>query len=145
MAAVTSCENVLYKAARNLVIKMLRSAEAQYWKNKFAESQDSRSFWKTVNEVTGKSKSKRIGLLRDANNNEVSNDSEKADLINSYFINIGKELTENSQQPMKSVSSCIELPLLYRSWRLTSISSRVILRVLNLTKLLVLMVFRLVV
>ena len=33
-----------YKAARNLVIKMLRSAEAQYWKNKFAESQDSRSF-----------------------------------------------------------------------------------------------------
>lgn len=60
-------------------------------KNKFAETKDSKSFWKTVNEATGKSKSKRIGLLRDANNNEVSNDSEKADLIN-YFINIGKEL-----------------------------------------------------
>ena len=53
---------------------------------------DSKSFWKTVNEATGKSKSKRIGLLRDVNDNEVSNDSEKADLINSYFINIGKEL-----------------------------------------------------
>ena len=45
-------------------------------------------------EATGKSKSKRIGVLRDANNNEVSNDSEKADLINSYLINIGKELAE---------------------------------------------------
>ena len=73
---------------------MLRSAEALYWMNKFAETKDSKSFWKTVNEATGKSKSKRTGLLRDANNNEVSNDNEKADLINSYFINIGKELAE---------------------------------------------------
>ena len=75
-----------YKAARNKVTKMLHSAEAQYWMNKFAETKDSKSFWKTVNEATGKSKSKCTGLLRDANNNEVSNDNEKADLINSYLL-----------------------------------------------------------
>ena len=31
-----------YKAARNKVTKMLRSAEAQYWKNKFAETKKKR-------------------------------------------------------------------------------------------------------
>ena len=71
---------------------MLRRAEAQYWKKKIEESKDSKSFWKTVNEATGKCKSTRIGLLKDANNLEITNDSEKAELINSYFINIGSEL-----------------------------------------------------
>ena len=61
----------------------------RYWKNKFAETKNCKSFWKTVNKATGKSKSERIALLRNVNK-EVSNDNEKADLINSYFINIGK-------------------------------------------------------
>ena len=43
-----------YKSSRNKVSKMLRFAEAQYWKKKFLESKDSKSFWKTVNEATGK-------------------------------------------------------------------------------------------
>lgn len=55
---------------------------------------DSKSFWKTVNEATGKPKNKHIGPLRDANNKEITNDYEKAELINSYFINIGRELAE---------------------------------------------------
>ena len=65
-----------YKAARNKVTKMLHSAAAKYWMNIFVETKDSKSFWKTVNEATGKSKSKCIGHL-----NEVSSDNEKADLI----------------------------------------------------------------
>ena len=81
-----------YKSSRNKVSKMLRRAEAQYWKKKFTETKDSKSFWKTVNEATGKSKSKQIGLLRDADNKEITNDYEKAELINSYFIN---SLAEN--------------------------------------------------
>ena len=83
-----------YKSSRNKVSKMLRCAEAQYWKKKFTETKDSKSFWKTVNEATGKSKSKQIGLLRDTDNKEITNDYEKAELINSYFINIGRELAE---------------------------------------------------
>ena len=83
-----------YKSSRNKVSKMLRRAEAQYWKKKFTETKDSKSFWKTVNEATGKPKNKHIGPLRDANNKEITNDYEKAELINSYFINIGKELAE---------------------------------------------------
>lgn len=35
-----------------------------------------------------------LGPLRDANNKEITNDYEKAELINSYFINIGRELAE---------------------------------------------------
>ena len=83
-----------YKSSRNKVSKMLRCAEAQYWKNKFAETKDTKSFWKTVKEATGKSKNKQIGLLGDADNKEITNDYEKAELINSYFINIGRELAE---------------------------------------------------
>ena len=82
------------KSSRNKVSKMLRCAEAQYWKKKFTETKDSKSFWKTVNEATGKSKSKQISLLRDTDNKEITNDYEKAELINSYFINIGRELAE---------------------------------------------------
>ena len=50
-----------YKSSRNKVSKMLRCAEAQYWKKKLLESKDSKSFWKTVNEATGKLKNKHIG------------------------------------------------------------------------------------
>ena len=32
--------------------------------------------------------------IRDADNKEITNDYEKAELINSYFINIGRELAE---------------------------------------------------
>ena len=83
-----------YKSSRNKVSKMLRRAEPQYWKKKFTETKDSKSFWKTVNEATGKSKSKQIGLLRDADNKDITNDYEKAELLNSYFINIGRKLAE---------------------------------------------------
>ena len=83
-----------YKSSRNKVSKMLRCAEAQYWKKKFTETKDSKSFWKTVNKATGKPKNKHIGPLGDANNKEITNDYEKAELINSYFINIGRELAE---------------------------------------------------
>ena len=70
-----------------------------------------KSFWKTVNEATSKSKSKRIGLLRGANNNELFNDSEKADLINSYFINIGKELAEKFPE---TDEKCLKCQFVYR-------------------------------
>ena len=83
---------MFYSTDMNKVTKMLRQAGAQYWKNKFRESKDSKSFWKTVNEATGKCKSTCIGLLKDANNHEITNDNEKGELINSYFINIGSEL-----------------------------------------------------
>ena len=64
-----------YKSSRKKVSKMLRCAEAQYWKKKFLESKDPKSsFWKTVNEATGKPKNKHIGPLRDANNKEITND-----------------------------------------------------------------------
>lgn len=34
----------------------------------------------------------RQDLLKDANNHEITNDNETAELINSYFINVGSEL-----------------------------------------------------
>ena len=54
-----------YKKARNNVTKLLRSAETQYWKDQFANANNSRQFWKTVNSVNGKQYSSRIGPLKD--------------------------------------------------------------------------------
>ena len=86
-----------YKKIRNKVSKMLKKAEVEYWSEKFANSGSSKEFWKNVNQVTGKSKNKKmsIGVLKDSNNNEIADDSEKATLINSYFCNIGKDLATN--------------------------------------------------
>ncbi|PFX28993.1 hypothetical protein AWC38_SpisGene6301, partial [Stylophora pistillata] len=50
--------------------------------------------WADYKAARNKRRKQQRNLLRDANNNEVSNDNEKVDLINSYFINIGKELAE---------------------------------------------------
>lgn len=35
-----------------------------------------------------------IGFFRDVNNKEIVNDYEKVELINFYFINIGREFVE---------------------------------------------------
>ena len=75
-----------YKAARNKVTKMLHSAEAQYWMNKFAETKDSKSFWKTVSEATGKSRVK-------AQASSETQTTMKYPMI-MRKLNIGKELAE---------------------------------------------------
>ena len=71
-----------YKKARNNVTKLLRSAETQHWKDQFANANNSRQFWKTVNSVNGKQYSSRIGPLKDHNDSEVLDDGLKAKLFN---------------------------------------------------------------
>ena len=83
-----------YKRARNKITTLLRNAEGLYWKERFAECNDSKSFWKTVAEATGKHRSCKIGILKGAHNEDLVDDYEKAERLNSFFINVGKELAE---------------------------------------------------
>ena len=53
-----------YKFSRNQVTVLLRSAETQYWKEKFAKP-ITHKFWKTVHNITGRQKSSRIGPVKD--------------------------------------------------------------------------------
>ena len=71
---------------------MIRKAETEYWKEKFANNDTTKSFWKIVAEFQGKNITKKIGTLKDENNNPISNDIEKANLLNKHFATVGARL-----------------------------------------------------
>ena len=85
----------IYRAKRNAVRRMIRKAEASYWIGLFEESSSSKDFWKISNRILGKSKDAKIGPLQDSNNTIITDDRQKADLINNYFIDIAHNLTKN--------------------------------------------------
>lgn len=67
----------------------MRNAEALHWKERFAKSKDSKSFWKSV-------AYRNMHLKR--NDKELVNDYDKAERLNHFFINVGKNLAEKSLQ-----------------------------------------------
>ena len=82
-----------YKKARNACTNLIRLTTSNYWKNEFLSSNSAKSFWKTVRKFQGIKKSKNIGPLIDHNKNlTTTNDIEKANLLNEFFANIGKNL-----------------------------------------------------
>ena len=78
----------------NKIATLLHNAEALYWKERFAECNDSESLWKTVAQATGKYRCCKIGILKGVNNEDLVDDYEKAERLNFFFINIGRELAE---------------------------------------------------
>ena len=85
----------IYRAKRNAVRRMIRKAEASYWIGLFEESSSPKDFWKISNRILGKSKDAKIGPLQGPNNTIITDDRQKADLINNYFIDIAHNLTKN--------------------------------------------------
>ena len=83
-----------YGYARNEVTNLLRKAEAFYWKERNAESKDSKCFWKTVSDAIGKHRPCKIGTVKGAKNEELVNDNDKAQRLYSFFINVGKNLAD---------------------------------------------------
>jgi len=81
----------IYQRARNHCTKVLRVAEASYWKDRFRGlSSSSREFWRCINEITGKSKKNCIGPLQDNNGNITTDNNVKCTILNDYFADIGK-------------------------------------------------------
>ena len=86
-----------YKALRSQVNIALRKAESKYWKDLLkSKDKGSRDFWKIVKKMTGKERQdKRMGPLRDSDNNLVLDDSKKAETLNNFFSTIGEKLASN--------------------------------------------------
>eukprot|EP00794_Sanderia_malayensis_P004136 gene4136-4689_t len=84
-----------YKVLRNKINIMLRKAEAEYWKDQFNKSNSSREFWQIVNKMKGKSKTNNIQALKNDDGDLVTEDSEKAELLNNHFADVGKKLASN--------------------------------------------------
>ena len=88
----------IYRAKRNAVTgrSMLRKAEASYWIGLFEESSSPKDFWKISNRILGKSKDAKIGPLQGSNNTIITDNRQKANLINKYyFTDIAHNLTMN--------------------------------------------------
>ena len=83
-----------YKKLRNGVTRQLRITEAAYWKEQFSKAKTSKEFWTVVNKLKRKQKDHRIGPLKDESDNLVTDDTEKAELMNSYFTRVGQKLSE---------------------------------------------------
>ena len=89
--AKDSHEWKMYKQARNHCTKILRIAEARYWRNKFQGlSPSSKNFWDCINDYIGKKKRNNIAPLEDEKGIITTNETEKCKILNSYFANVGK-------------------------------------------------------
>ena len=81
---------------RNKVTRMLREAESTYWLNQFKKAKNAKDFWNTVTEVMNlhHKKHKQIGPMQRSSSELITSNTEKAELINDFFVNIGKNLTD---------------------------------------------------
>ena len=80
----------------------MREAELSYWKQEFAKAEISKEFWKVVNKVQGKIKSKVIGTIVNKDGDILTSDKEKAESINEYFTSIGHELASEFSSDNKN-------------------------------------------
>ena len=78
-----------FQRARNKVTSDLRRAKASYFSKMFNEVKSSSAYWKLVKDATSSRVRKPIGPLRKCDDSLVLTDKEKADLMNSFFANIG--------------------------------------------------------
>ena len=93
-----------YKKQRNYCTKLLRSAELQYWNNKFTSFNSSKEFWKLINSFQGNLKSNTIGLLKDSSGSLLTNNFSKANELNSYFTNVFSTLANTRDIHMQDHS-----------------------------------------
>jgi len=95
-----------YKRARNTYTNIIRFTKANYWKNKFMTSKSSKSFWSLVKKFKGDSNTNHIGHLKHEDN-IVTNESEKANIMNDFFANICKKLATNLVDSNTNMNSYI--------------------------------------
>ena len=74
---------------------MLPLAEASYWREKFENSNTTKEFWQMVRKLKRQTKDKDIAALGDGNGTMKSLGSEKVELLNDYFADIGEDLAIN--------------------------------------------------
>ena len=87
-----------YKKERNRCTKLLRHAETNYWKNKFDNADTGKDFWKVVKEFEGGNQKTCIGPIKDDEGILLTDNVDKCNQLNNFFVNIGKveKIPENA-------------------------------------------------
>ena len=83
-----------YRQQRNHVTKIMREAEAEYWKDKFENANSSSDFWRVVCEMQGKSKGS-VGAFKNEDGNIITNAKDKAESLNHFFSKAGESLAND--------------------------------------------------
>ena len=83
-----------YRKAKNRYTNLIRHAKTTSWKEKYSSADCPKSFWSLVRKFKGVSSTPRIGPLKQ-NGVTITNDVDKANLMNSFFANIGNKLATN--------------------------------------------------
>ena len=76
----------------------LRLAEANYWREQFQNSTPTKEFWQILKKLKRQTKDTNIAASDDGNGTMRSLDSEKIELLNDYFADIGEDLAKNSME-----------------------------------------------
>ena len=85
-----------HRKQRNRVTRIIREAEAEYWKDKFENTKSSGDFWNVVREMQGKRKC-NIGAIKGENGNIITDAKEKAESFNQFFAKVGENLAAKIQ------------------------------------------------
>ena len=83
-----------YRQQQNHVTKIMREAEAEYWKDKFENASSSSDFWRVVREMQGKSKGS-VGAIKNEDGNITTNAKDKAESLNHFFSKVGESLAND--------------------------------------------------
>ena len=84
----------IYQELRNKVNKDLSKAEANYWKDQFANASSSKEFWQIVGKLRKKTKNANIVALKDDDGMLRTLDTEKVEILNSFFADVGENLVK---------------------------------------------------
>ena len=79
-----------YKKVRNHCAKLLRLAESKYWLTKFNDANSSKDFWRTVRSFEERDVSSKIDPVKDKDRVIYTDDTSKANTLNSFYVNTGK-------------------------------------------------------
>ncbi|XP_022797595.1 uncharacterized protein LOC111335861 [Stylophora pistillata] len=85
-----------YKRLRNEITTDVRRAKTKHFKNQLIEIKTSAEYWNLLRNATAPKLRKAIGPLKREDGSLAVDSKEKSNLMNSFFSNIGINLTRNS-------------------------------------------------
>ena len=120
-----------YKKLRNEVTKLLREAEAHYWRQEFKNTESSKDFWKLVAKITHTKKLNNIGPIVDDQGHMILEDKNKVEAMNDYFVAVGPNLASQ----INPIPNSGDIEHIYRiTPTLSSVSVLDVSSLSNLTK-----------
>ena len=122
-----------YNRYKKKLEKVLYAAENSYYSKKIEEHQNqSKDLWRTINEITKRKKKSKTVLkrLRLKNGTFTENPKDIANILNTYFVNVGPELADKLPQAQKSFESYLTNPPI-DSFQINPTNSDEVFEILN--------------